>query len=73
MTPDALRRLRHALKLTQAEFAARLGVARGTVSAWEQGRYTIPRWHAVRIEEMAQGLDLPPAPKPRLGRPRKER
>lgn len=73
MTPDTLRRIRHALRLTQAEFADRLGVVAATVSAWEQGRNTIPRWHAVRIEEMAKGLDLRPAPKPRPGRPRKER
>lgn len=72
MTPNDLRRLRHALKLTQAEFAARLGVATGTISAWEQGRNDVARWHASRIRRMARGLELPPVEGPRPGRPRKE-
>ena len=37
-TADQIRTLRLSLRLTQKEFAARLGVSTGTVSSWEQGR-----------------------------------
>ena len=37
-TADQIRSLRLSLRLTQKEFAARLGVSTGTVSSWEQGR-----------------------------------
>ncbi|MFJ7771703.1 helix-turn-helix domain-containing protein [Streptomyces sp. NPDC097107] len=40
--PKARRRLREAAALTQAQLAARMGVARETVRAWESGR-TTPR------------------------------
>ncbi|MER5212306.1 sigma factor-like helix-turn-helix DNA-binding protein [Streptomyces sp. NPDC002838] len=40
--PNERRRLREAASLTQAQVAARLGVARETVRAWESGR-TTPR------------------------------
>ena len=37
MTPAYLRRLRRRLRLTQAELAALLGVAKNTVARWERG------------------------------------
>jgi DNA-binding transcriptional regulator YiaG len=40
--------LRRALGLTQAEFAARLGVRQQTVSEWETGRYE-PRGASIRV------------------------
>ncbi|MEV0979227.1 helix-turn-helix domain-containing protein [Streptomyces sp. NPDC049915] len=40
--PKERRRLREAASLTQAQFAARLGVSKGAVRAWESGR-TTPR------------------------------
>jgi DNA-binding transcriptional regulator YiaG len=43
-----VRALRTALGLSQAEFAARLGVRQQTVSEWETGRYA-PRGASARI------------------------
>jgi DNA-binding transcriptional regulator YiaG len=37
MTPIVLRRLRHRLQLSQAGFAALVGVASNTVARWERG------------------------------------
>lgn len=37
LTPDALKRRRKALKLTQAELADHLGVESNTVARWERG------------------------------------
>jgi DNA-binding transcriptional regulator YiaG len=37
MTPDAVRRLRKRLGLTQSKFAALLGVHKVTVAVWEAG------------------------------------
>lgn len=42
MTPTALRRLRAELDLTQAAFAAQIGVQRETVARWESGTRAIP-------------------------------
>jgi DNA-binding transcriptional regulator YiaG len=63
MTPDRIRALRHSLGLTQAEFAAALGVhtdpeARPShgqvmVSRWERGVQTPSRWYAYRMECLA--------------------
>ncbi|MFI6015479.1 helix-turn-helix domain-containing protein [Streptomyces sp. NPDC051243] len=52
--PSERRRLREACSLTQAQVAARVGVSRATVHAWEHGR-TSPRGH--RRESYAQLLD----------------
>ena len=37
MKPDEIRELRDKLRLTQAEFAARIGVSSITISRWERG------------------------------------
>lgn len=39
MTPERIRKLRHALGDTQAEFAARLGVSVRAVAGWELGEH----------------------------------
>jgi len=41
MTGSELRRLRERLKLTEAEFGARLGVTHAAVSRWETGKRPI--------------------------------
>ena len=38
MTPEEIVRIRRALGLSQSGLALRIGVVKGTVSAWEQGR-----------------------------------
>lgn len=48
MTPDDIYQLRVRLDLTQAELAARLGVAQETVSRWETG-YQAPSPMAVGL------------------------
>ncbi|MFD9859301.1 helix-turn-helix domain-containing protein [Streptomyces alboflavus] len=58
-TPKERRRLREAKSLTQAEVAARIGVSRETVRAWESGR-THPRGerrvaYARFLEGLAEG------------------
>ncbi|MGY1584879.1 helix-turn-helix domain-containing protein [Streptomyces sp. MN13] len=51
--PKERRRLREAASLSQAQLAARMGVSRHTVRAWESGR-TVPR--GSRLEAYAQLL-----------------
>lgn len=53
----ALRNLRRALRLRQEDFAARLFVARETISDWEQG-YTRPP-HETRVAIVAHLADAP--------------
>lgn len=43
MTPDNLRATRQRLRLTQAELAEYLGVARNTVTRWEAGTLRLAR------------------------------
>ena len=49
---------RKAMGMTQAELAEKTGMAKGTISAYEQGRHT-PRW--VDVERLAEALMVPPA------------
>jgi transcriptional regulator with XRE-family HTH domain len=62
---EAIRHLRIRRQETQAEFAAMLGVGRGTVSTWENGQEISLR-HARALVEL--GLDIsyviPAAPTP---------
>lgn len=52
-TPDAIRKLRKALGLTQESFAAELGVHVSNVSRWEGGCSTPSRWSQHRLGEIA--------------------
>ena len=40
MTPDQIKKLRNAKKLSVREFAEKIGVSPRTVEAWEQGART---------------------------------
>jgi len=53
VTPEALRRLRRHLKITQAELAATLGVRSETVARWEIGSRRISEPMARLIERVA--------------------
>jgi DNA-binding transcriptional regulator YiaG len=57
-TPVAIKRLRTNMKLTQAEFAKRLGVSTNTASQWETGR----RKPGPKPAQKLQGLAAHPAP-----------
>lgn len=57
LTGDALKRRRRARGLTQAELAARLGVARVTVSAWETERTGQSPGHAAGVRRVLAGTD----------------
>jgi len=55
LTPEEIRRLRRAADLTQEELADRVGVARQTVIAWEQGVHEpSPDRMELLVEELAQ-------------------
>lgn len=51
MTPSDLRRLRRRLGLSQAGFAANVGVAANTVARWERGELGL-RPTSVRLIQM---------------------
>ena len=56
---NAVRRLRLQMKLSQVEFAVRLGVAEQTYRTWDSGRRTPPRSivsKAKRLQETGGGL-----------------
>lgn len=67
MEPGEVRRIRKALKLTQAEMAERLQVSVYTVRAWEWGRRTcrgpakvmLEKWQRElgKIAEILNGID----------------
>ena len=52
-----LRTLRRQLGLTQAEFAARLGLDEGTVSGWESGVRRPSAWRWRRLEPILVDLE----------------
>ena len=54
MTPEEIVRIRRALGLSQAGLALRIGVVKGTVSAWEQGRSRCRGPAALALAAMAQ-------------------
>jgi len=65
--PDAsfaawVRELRRRLGLTQGMLGARVGVAQGTVSAWERGRVGASRAVRHRLADAATGVGLGPPP-----------
>lgn len=53
---ENLKKLRQELGLTQAAFAATVGVAKDTVASWETGRNRLSHWMARRIA-LATGVD----------------
>jgi len=50
MTPAEIRRIRKRFKLTQRQFAERLGVHYVTVRKWEAGMQAIRNTHATLIQ-----------------------
>jgi transcriptional regulator with XRE-family HTH domain len=58
MTPRRLHQLRIRLGLTQAGFAARVGVAPNTVARWERGEIGMKETTARLIEILCQDTDL---------------
>jgi DNA-binding transcriptional regulator YiaG len=55
MKPSDLRRLRRRLKLSQAGFAALVGVASNTVARWERGELGMKGTTARLIQMLADG------------------
>lgn len=56
MTPVQIKALRIELRLTQAQLAEAVGVARTTVVSWERGEQTTPRWFGLAAAAVAAGL-----------------
>jgi transcriptional regulator with XRE-family HTH domain len=55
MTPEAIRAIREALKISQEAFARRVGVAYNTVNRWEKGK-SLPKSTPIidKIVELAR-------------------
>lgn len=53
MTPTEIQKIRSKTKLSQAQFAELLGVPKGTLQGWEQGRYA-PRATAIKLLELVK-------------------
>ena len=56
MTPQALRRIREALSLTQEQFAEHMGVQPLTIGLWETGKTPISKSRALAIVGLAAKL-----------------
>jgi DNA-binding transcriptional regulator YiaG len=54
MTAEEIRRIRKKLGITQAEFAARVGVERATVGRWEVGLLTPSRTAVILMRLLGQ-------------------
>jgi transcriptional regulator with XRE-family HTH domain len=52
-----LRTIRRRLGLSQADFAAKVGLDEGSVCRWESGSRQPSRWMATRLEAMLAGLE----------------
>ena len=61
-----IRKRRQALRMTQAEFGARVGVNRSTVSAWERGKQQPERSIGAIEQELGITLTEPGPPQPVL-------
>jgi len=59
MTPERFTEARNRLKLRRTEFARDIGIARETLKAYETGKSRIPRYIALAIQAIQNGL--PPA------------
>jgi DNA-binding transcriptional regulator YiaG len=61
-----VRSLRHKLRLTQMELAARIGASNHTVSLWESGGRTPRHRRTVQaLNALASEADMPPLPRSR--------
>jgi DNA-binding transcriptional regulator YiaG len=58
MTPADLRQARNRLGLTQGELAARLGVARVSVTRWETGERRLPSMLILALKELDREHDV---------------
>jgi len=56
MTPQALRRIRETLRLTQEQFAEQMGVQPLTIGLWETGKTPISKSRALAIVGLAAKL-----------------
>lgn len=56
MTPADFIAWRERLHLNRVEAASALGMSRNTVTAYEQGRVSIPRYVALACAAVAQGV-----------------
>jgi transcriptional regulator with XRE-family HTH domain len=61
-----IKKRRQVLRLTQADLAARLGVAKSTVANWETGKHYPARYLGVIEEALGVSLTDEPEPDPRL-------
>ncbi len=57
MSPPSLRKLRQRLGLSQQELARRLGVARASVTRWENGTRKPSRLVELAIQRVKEGRD----------------
>ena len=67
-TPSTwVRTLRHQLKLTQTELAARIGASNHTVSLWESGGRTPRHRRTVQaLNALASEVNMPPLPRGKM-------
>jgi len=65
MTPQAIRKLREYLQLTQEVFARILGVSFATVNRWENGK-AVPTGDYARVLQTLQQLTADDAPSPAI-------
>jgi len=67
-TPSTwVRTLRHQLKLTQTELAARIGASNHTVSLWESGGRTPRHRRTVQaLNALASEANMPPLPRGKI-------
>lgn len=70
-TPSTwVRTLRHHLKLTQTELAARIGASNHTVSLWESGGRTPRHRRTVQaLNALASEANMPPLPRGKVAAP----
>ena len=54
MEPDEIKEIRKRLKLTQAQFAYKVGVTVTTISRWESGRVAPHQLAVDKIKELAK-------------------
>lgn len=54
MTKDQIKKLRKKLKMTQDQFAVKIGVAPYTVRRWESGKYPPSRMAQKLLEMLAK-------------------
>lgn len=56
--PTLVKRLRERLRLTQEQFAQKVGVTYSTVNHWENGKRTPQPYLVKRLLEMKEELDI---------------